>query len=130
LSDPKSNVAGLPREVVDAALASTAEQVKRLVPSDTSASIFQYGGSVLRAFIAFEAGQHVDWALNVSGDEANLIGGILAVLAVVGWGLVKEKWAAWRTNQVARASAAASAQATAIAGVPTAVPLEPPPNKI
>lgn len=125
-----SNVYGLPRSVFDAALNQTALSVKTLVPSDASAGAFQYGGSIARTLIAFAAGNRVGWALGVTGDEATLIGGIAGVLLVLVWSVVHQRWAAWRTNQVAKASAAASAAATIIAGVPQAVTLEPPPNKI
>lgn len=125
-----NDIAGLPREVVDAALMNTADQVKQLLPSDASASLYQHGGTIARALIAFYAGRKVGWALDVTADEATIIGGCLAILGVVAWGIVKNRWAAWRTYQAAKASAAASAAATNITGIPTAVPLEPPPNKI
>jgi hypothetical protein len=124
------DIAGMPRSVANAALVNTSDYVKRLLPSDPKASIYTYGGAIARTLIAFYAGRSVGWAMDVTADEAYMIGGILAVAGVLGWSLVQKKWAAWRTNQAAIASAVASAEATTLRGEPTAVPLEPPPNKI
>jgi hypothetical protein len=125
-----NDLAGLPREVADEALKNTAASVLKLLPSDASASLYQHGGTIARAAIAFYAGRKVGWALDITGDEATLIGGIGAIVLVVAWGIIKNRWAAWRTHEAAKASAAASAKATMMLGEPTAVALEPPPNKV
>ena len=125
-----ANVLGLPRAVVDAALKDTAAEVTQLVGSTPNSNLYQYGGAIARTAVAFYAGRGVGWALDVSGDEATLIGGILACLLVLAWSVMQKKWAAWRTNQTAKASAAASAQATILAGAARTVVLEPPPAKV
>lgn len=130
MSDKSNELVGLPREVVDAALQNTANEVKTLVPSDANASAYQYLGAVIRAAILFYAGRGAGWALDISGSERDLIAFIGAGVAVLGWSLLQKRWAAWRTNQAAKASAAASAAATSMnKGIPTPIALEPPPNK-
>jgi hypothetical protein len=120
----------LPRDVVDAALKETSDKVKELYPSTASVSMYEYGGTIARAIAAAYAGRLIGWGLDVSGDEAYMIGGVMAVVIVIGWGAIQKRFAAWRTNQAARASAAASAQATVANGTPTVVTLEPAPNKV
>lgn len=124
------NIVGLPRNVVDAALKETSDKVQTLLPSDASAGLYSYGGTIARTLAAAYAGRLVGWGLDVRPDEAYALGGIAAIVVVIGWGCLQKRWAAWRTNQAAKASAAASAQATMNTGVLTVVTLEPPPIKV
>lgn len=124
-----NEILGVPREAIDAALRSTSDDVKKLVPSDSGASWYAYGGTIARTLVAFYAGRLVGWGLDVSADEATMLGGILAVVLMLVWGTLKVKWAAWRSHQAAQASAAASASATLQAGIATTVVVAPPQQK-
>lgn len=125
-----SSVNNLSQQLIDDALKNFSSDAQKLVPSDKQASWFAYGGSVVRFSLTFLAGKGVGWASGVTGDEQTMITWLVVAGAMLLWSLAQKKVAAIRTWWATRASAAVSAHATQLAGIPVAVPVEPPPNKV
>lgn len=115
----------VPRSVIDKALNDTAAEVKQLVPSTPSPALLSIVTMVVRWGIGMWGMHETTVAQNVTGSEIETMAGIVAIIIAFCWGLLSKKWASWREDQTAKASASASAAATIQSGVATAVPVQP-----
>lgn len=113
------------RKAVDDALASTAEHVQVLSGSTPNPLIVAIVAGELRNISAAAGGALSVYSQTVSGQEWQLIVGIIVAGAPLVFTWISKKWAAIRLHETAKASASASASASATAGAPVAIPVQP-----
>lgn len=113
---------------IRAALQTTDDFVKSVVPSTPNAALQTQLMSFARLALfglSIAGVTRFQW---VSADDLTLIVSIVGAVGTGAWVWWKNRSNAKREDQIAKASAAASAAVTLHTGVPTAVPVQPPPN--
>lgn len=101
-----------------------------LVPSTPDPSIVAIVSGLVRELLALASAFGFTWALTVSGSQIMMISTALVAIGTAGWTVAQKIIAARREHEIAIESAAASAQATMMAGQPVVVAVQPPPSKV
>lgn len=124
---------GVLQKAIDAAIDATARNVKRIEASTPGLSTLTLATWVGRVSVLVFGGYLLRWGIDISkwtGEDWVAILGVLTIVGGGGWSLLQQQIRARREHQIALASAAASAKATAELGRPVEVPVQPPPAKV
>lgn len=113
------------RNAVDEALKDTSDSVTKLVSSSPDPTWTAILAGQLRTWSAAGGGILATYSQTVSGQDWQLLAGLIVMgtPAVFSW--LSKKWAAIRSHDGNKASASASAIATVQAGSAVAVPVKP-----
>lgn len=117
--------ASLIRDAIDQALADTSAKVTALVGSSPNPTWTAILAGQLRNLSAGLGGVLGTYSQTVSGQEWQLIAGLVIGLAPFVFSYLSKKWAAIRAHDGSKASATASAIATVQAGAAVALPVTP-----
>lgn len=123
LSAPVSR--DLIRDAVDQALKDTSDSVTKLVGSTPDPTWSAILAGQLRNLAAGAGGILGTYSQTVSGQEWQLIAGLIIGLTPLVFSYLSKKWAAIRSHDGNKASATASAIATVQAGSAVALPVTP-----
>ncbi|MGD9613862.1 MAG: hypothetical protein AB7H90_01545 [Alphaproteobacteria bacterium] len=94
-----------------------------LIPKTPDPTYISIAAAVVRGLLQIASGLGFAWALGVTGDQVMMIATALVMLGTLTWSAYQKIQAVRRTRQAAIASAVKSAEATAAAGTPVAIPV-------
>lgn len=94
-----------------------------LLPKAPNAAYVQIVAALIRGFIQIVSGLGFGWGVFVSGDQITMAATALVMLGTLLWSAWQKLQAERHKQHAAVASALKSAQATAAAGEPVAIPV-------